>query len=291
MFRTIVVAHDGSRHAEDALALALRLRAPDGALVLATVTPLTPALVGPPALHHAGGETRARALSALETMADTVPGDVPVEVQVLDAAFTANGLSTLAAARGADLLVVGASHHGRPSRATGRTTVQRLLHHVPCALAMAPEGERVREAGPLRIGVAWDGTQPAENALETAFALAAETGGAVRVVRVVDPVMMMAGGLPLPDSALAMSEQEEEARGELEDAVGGAPAGVAVEALVVRGEAATRFLDETADLDLLVCGSRHHSLLHRAAVGSVSSKLLTHARRPVLVTQWPDEDV
>ena len=36
---------------------------------------------------------------------------------------------------------------------------------------------------------------------------------------------------------------------ELEEAVSAAPAGVRVEPLVVRGQAATRILDETADLD------------------------------------------
>lgn len=54
----------------------------------------------------------------------------------------------------------------------------------------------------------------------------------------------------------------------------------------------SRGLDLTAlseDVDLLVCGSRHNSLLRRIVLGSTSGYLAHHARCPLVITPAPAE--
>ena len=114
----VLVAYDGSERAEDALALALRLRAPSGgALTLASVR-----------AHHrpwAGTERTAPAdepdavADAVEAMLGEarhrVPPGVPVRVREVLAASATRGLSELVEAVEADLAVVGSSSHAAPA--------------------------------------------------------------------------------------------------------------------------------------------------------------------------------
>src|SRR3954447_10657357 len=110
MYRTIVVGHDGTPRSDDALALALALCDPDGCLVLATI-------VSP--LHR-------HAMEALERASSGVPRGVSVELQVMEALNVGAALDAIAAARGADLIVLGSTHRTAIGRSFGRATVQRL---------------------------------------------------------------------------------------------------------------------------------------------------------------------
>jgi nucleotide-binding universal stress UspA family protein len=258
VFKTIVVGHDGSPQAELALALALALRAPDGArLVLAAAS--------------RSGTPHTRAVAVLERLAQTLPAGVGAEVAVLDAHPAPYALALLASARDADLLVLGPTHRGELHRTTGRTTVQRLLHAAPCTLAVAG----VREDGlppQPRIVIAHDGSVEADGALKTAYEVAVGTGGSVRLVRVLAPMA------ELTDDAAA---------GALAAAAARAPAGVATETHVLRGAPPDRLLEDALDADLLVIGSRHHGAVRRAVTSSVSASVLARSDLPVLVWGFP----
>jgi len=106
VYRKIIVGWDGTEQARDALALATRLRAPDGTVVAACVYPDPGgrARAGDRGIIDAAAETAAEARrNTQEDWLSTraVPGHSP-----------AHGLHVLIEHEGADLVVVGSSHRG-----------------------------------------------------------------------------------------------------------------------------------------------------------------------------------
>jgi nucleotide-binding universal stress UspA family protein len=209
-------------------------------------------------------------MEALRSAADAVPAEVPVELQAFETTSPATGLGSIVAAREADLLVLGPTQRGTLTRAVGGSTVQRVLGRAPCAIAVAVEARDRHPGDRPRVLVAYDGSPPADVALETAFALVEPRRGTVRIC------------------AAATAEPKAEVWELLDRAARGAPEGVAVERRVLTGDPADAILREAEKgFDLLVTGSRHHALPHRAITGSVSARLLKDGRVPVLATPKP----
>ena len=156
-FSRIVVAYDGSDRAEDALALALRLREPRaGALTLGCVR-----VSRVPWRFGEQGAPPTAVADATETMLaearHPVPRGIPVRVREMFSTSAARGLTELAEAERADLVIVGSSTHALPGRVSTERTAGRLLHGAPCAVAVPPAD--ARDVGPFRhIGVAFDGS-------------------------------------------------------------------------------------------------------------------------------------
>ena len=283
----VLVAYDGSERAEDALALALRLRAPSGgALTLASVR-----------AHHrpwAGSERTAPAdepdavADAVEAMLGEarhrVPPGVPVRVREILAASATRGLSELVEAVEADLAVVGSSSHAAPGSVAIERTAGRMLAGAPCAVAIPPAG--ARDAGPFRhIGVAFDNSPEAHAAVAAAYGLARRDGAAVTLVRALPvrrgPVRRRAG------AARAAAGPAPRAGGARRRRRRGA-GGVNPRAVLVRGTPQEAIAGTCHGVvDLLVTGSRGFGALRRAFAGSVSEALVEGAPHPVLVIPRP----
>ena len=161
----------------------------------------------------------------------------------------------------------------------------------------APWSRNPRVAPIGLIGIAFDGSPEAHAALRTAHDLAARTGAALRALMVIEPPAAIPGQfVPLPgleplvaiERADALQRREQAATSALDAAVHalGDGVAVAVEQQVLFGSdpAATILEIAGADVDLLVLGSRAYGPMRRALVGSVSSAIVRHAPRPVLVT-------
>jgi nucleotide-binding universal stress UspA family protein len=272
VFRHTIVAFDGSNRSEDALALAVRLRDPDGTLVLACVGAPQRSLYVP---RRGEPMTGAEADEVLAMIAETrhrIARGIRVEARAIVAATAASGLTELAEDEQADLLVVGSSQHAGAGRIALERTAGRLLQGAPCAVAVGPAD--VREDGPFRrIGIAYAGTPEAGAALAAGYALAARDGAAVRLLHA------------LPDDSGAADEAADEL---LESAAAAAPDGVDVETVLLHGEPGRAIAEACAGtVDLLVCGSRGHGPMQRALVGSVSESLVEGATHPVLVLPRP----
>jgi nucleotide-binding universal stress UspA family protein len=278
-FLRVLVAYDGSQRAEDALALALRLREPHaGSLMLACVR----------GRHRPWDRTEgafpdqsAGGVDALLTEArhGVAPG-IRVVTRDVVAASAARGLTEQAEADLADLLVVGSSRHAPLGAVATERTAGRLLHGAPCAVAIAPAG--LRGDGPFRhVGVAYDGSPEAHVAVATAYALAARDGAAVTLVRVLPPVPVLNSSGPV--------EREERnahlrAQDDLVALADAAPDGVNPRTVLLRGAPESQ-IKETCDgvVDLLITGSRGYGPLRSALLGSVSELLVEGAPHPVLV--------
>lgn len=140
-----------------------------------------------------------------------------------------------------------------------------------------------------RILVPLDGSELAERALPTAYALAAQSEGEVLMVRAVIPEHVLVPdalsgyGLFWPDRPA--EQAHDEARAAMLKVRESAPKGVRTRFQLLDGGAAESILDAAVDnkCDLIVMSSHGYSGMTRWVLGSVAEKVLHSAPCPVLV--------
>jgi len=132
------------------------------------------------------------------------------------------------------------------------------------------------------IGV--DGSPGSEVAARAAVALLGEEATYVVVRAVtVPPPTSPTGRFGATALEPLREEERVQAQDELADFAASLP--VEVEAIVAPGDPATLLLDvaDRTDADVIVVGSRGLGAVKRAILGSVSTRVVGEARRPVLV--------
>lgn len=134
----------------------------------------------------------------------------------------------------------------------------------------------------MRIVLAYDGSDGAKHALDIAHGIARENDE-VTVVGVAEgiPLFGYAGTLPSPEQEEARDRHLAEAERAL------AGLGVSISIAPHSGDPATVILDvaEKKSADLIVMGTRGLGTAERWLIGSVSDKVLHHARCSVLVAR------
>lgn len=279
MFKTIVVGVDGREGGRDALSLAgrLALMAGGGDLVAVRVLPFdyyVSRAGAPPYSSIAEGDAKA------EVEDELAKAGVEARVRVLGDSSPGRALHRVAEDEHADLIVVGSTHHGRFGRVLAGDDAAATVHGSAWPVAVAPRGLAGRESGTVQqIGVGFDGSAEARQALELAVALARGCGARMKVRAVVES--------PVPDADAgaydsdwlerAMSAAEADMRAALE--------GVDVEAQreVVTGTPVPELVALSEEVDLLVVGSRAWGPVRRILVGSTAASLMREAHCPVLV--------
>jgi nucleotide-binding universal stress UspA family protein len=208
-------------------------------------------------------------------------------------------LAELARTEGADLIVLGSTHHGPVGRVIPGTTVGRLLADAPCAVAVSPPGfgkhpefdaewqplsGDLEDVGMRVVGVGYDGTRAAAEALKIATDLAIPNGAALRVYTVAPkhapvPSADSSGHSPgAPTEAEALHQA-------LHDAVAELPTETRALPVFMRGVAATELIDAVGlGVDLLVLGSRGGTAIRHSFRQSVSNAVLAEAPCPVLIS-------
>ncbi len=273
MFKNVLVGIGPRTGAEDALALALKLRGTEGELTVAHVYD---------GLLHASlddyvAAARERAWSLLEEVSQAAGVDAAMRWR--ESPSVGRGLHELCEVTGADLLVVGSSRRGLLGRVLLGDDTHAALNGAPCAIAVAPAGYAARPNGIRRIGVGYDGSPESEEALAAARTLADEHSAALAAMDAVSvPTRAVLGGA----TALA---------GVIEDIVSAARERLArldgVEPFAVYGSAAEELAAFSATVDLLVVGSRGYGPLGRLMHGSTSQQLTRLVRSPLLVLPRP----
>jgi nucleotide-binding universal stress UspA family protein len=194
----------------------------------------------------------------------------------------AQGLREMADADSDDLIVVGSSHRGRAGTAIAGTVGVRLLDGAPCPVAVAPPG--LAEVGhwrPATIGVAFDGSAEAYNALEEARRLAIAAAASLEVIAVAE-ILEPANQAVDPDAY--RRESEKQAQEWLGDARAALPTDFTVVTRMLAGNPGHELLEFGHRLDLLVVGSRGHGPVRRVLQGSVSTRLIGRCPCPLIVT-------
>lgn len=189
----------------------------------------------------------------------------------------------LDASQSADLLVVGARGLGGFRGLLLGSVSQHCLHHatVPIAIIRA-RFEPAAGGGRVLVGV--DGSAAAQRALRWAIHEARRRRAHLDVVTAWD-LPYVAGSLaptPVFDSAAFETGAKElvEQAISAEDISGLAHP---ICPIAVHGSPTTVLLARAAGVDLLVVGSRGHSALKRALIGSVATQVSHHAPCPTVV--------
>ena len=208
---------------------------------------------------------------------------VPHEM-TLDSA--AKGLQKLAEEIEPEAIVIGSTHRGKVGRLLLGSVGERLLHGAPCPVVVAPRGYagRARE-GIGTIGVGYDGSDEARLALASAREWAERFGASVRLIAVVPrfETPRIPGSHDVPYER-AIEEDLNTALGEAQSKLGD----LASELVIAHGDPAGTLAEQSADLDLLVIGSRGYGPVRRVLLGDVSSGVMRSAACPVLVTPRTD---
>jgi nucleotide-binding universal stress UspA family protein len=256
--KILVGVEDRSR---DAVALGVAFaRALDASLVLAGIysTPLGPTSY---AYEMTG---RHEIEERLHDAARAVPATLHCETRAAPSMSVVRGLYELAEETGAELLVIGQTHHGRTHRSLAGDITLGLLQAAPCGVAIASPGYADDEHYPAVIGVAYVPTPEGREALDAGVQLADRLGARLRI--------LFAG------PATEASERL------LADARLEAPTGLDVETVLLDGvEPDTLLRLATEGLGLLVMGSRGYGPAKRVLLGSVSAGVVHDAACPVLV--------
>jgi nucleotide-binding universal stress UspA family protein len=273
MFANVLVGVDGSANGRDALALATKLIEPGGRLTLAHVIggELNPVHAIVPRIV---GEDHEASQALLE--GERAAADVVAELVSVVAAKPGAGLHNQAEAQGADLLVVGTSSRGALGRAMLGNDTRAALNGAPCAVAIAARGYGAAEAPIAAVGVAYNDSPESQAALARARQLADANGAPVRALEVVAiPTYAFAGAaaMSIGDTIDVMISQAEERMRGLSGVEGRAVYGIP-------GEELAAF---SAELDVLVVGSRSYGPVRRLVLGSTSDFLERHARCSLLV--------
>jgi nucleotide-binding universal stress UspA family protein len=183
------------------------------------------------------------------------------------------------------LLVVGATHRGVAGRIVPGGVGERLLHGAPCPVAIAPAGYIRRQLERPRIGVAFDGSAESRGALELAIELAQSLDGRVEVYTAcmpydADPDSVAPGWTVVSGADLTRHRHAHEA---LELARGLVPPRVRDDVELLPGRPEDALAEMSAEVDLLVCGSRGCGPLRTVLIGGVSSALAHRSAAPLII--------
>ena len=163
-----IISYDGTDNDRDALALGKLLGEAGAAIELAYVRHATEPEPEGEALAQASAD-------ALLTEGAGSLGNPNLPRHVVLSASTGEGLSALAVAEGADVVVFGSDYRTTPGHLQPGTSAQRMLEGGPVAVAIAPAGFREREGlSPKVVGAI--GEVGDRSALETAASLADALG-------------------------------------------------------------------------------------------------------------------
>ena len=214
---------------------------------------------------------------------------IAVECRELPGTTTASALHEAAEAQDAGLLIVGSTRRGTIGRILPGSTADRLMHGAPCPVAVVPHDWVTR--GRLQtIGVAYVESEEGRAALRSAHALARRAGATLRAITVlkVSPWWYSETEPGTPVSPPTnMDEIEGEHRVQAEAALRRQVAelgdDVPVEPEAFIGEPAEILTTVSANLDVLVIGSRGYGPLRAVLLGGVSRRVAAEAQCPVIV--------
>jgi nucleotide-binding universal stress UspA family protein len=267
--RKLVIGYDGTPEGEDALALARVLAPALGAAELVAVC--VKAVAHPRPRGHGWRERLEQ--EAERTLAGATGDDL--RRRAIVSSSPARGLFELAEREGADLLVVGSSHHSGLGAVLAGSVGRALLQGAPCPVALAPRGYHKQDVDRLRVlGVGFDGSAEAERALDETIELARGAEATMRVIAALTPVEGPYDGV----------SRHETLQEEVGAAVDRCPPELRADGRTRKGAAVAVLRDEAdMGIDLLVLGSRGYGPVLRTWLGSVTAELVRSAPCPLLL--------
>jgi nucleotide-binding universal stress UspA family protein len=269
MFSNVVVGVKELEAGRDALCLAGPLTSANGNLTLAHVQVAAPK----PAPDSGAAGAAARHQDALECLtALRDESRLDAEVVSGEARDVRPGLHEIARARGADLLVIGASREDEIYRDLVGDDAREVLDNPPCAVAVAPIGYSAGPASLRTIGVAYDRSPGSDRVLAVAKTLAADRHATLSAFHAVSGLHVGDPGL-FEESIGAEVAQARDRIGKL-----------GVEAHAEYGDPGGQLEGFGRSVDLLVLGSHRRGPVGLLRTG-IAQRLAEAPPCPLLVVQ------
>ena len=264
----VVVGFDGSSGGHDALALGRglgRMLASELLVVAAYPFREDPR---PEDAERFNIPTRAAAEAVLDDARTIVGRAERPTFAAIPGSTPATALHEVAEGEDASVIVVGVSAEAG-TRIQPASTTWVVLHHSPCAVAVAPRGWQEVDRPLARIGIAHDGKPEARAALDAAAALLDQAQAPIDRIEIVHVAATLRSE-PLP----------------LDRTAGRLTVLGPVRGVELHGDAAAELVEYADHVDLLVLGAHDRGPLGRLLLGSVSREVVEHVRTPVLVRPW-----
>ncbi|MGI8888818.1 MAG: universal stress protein [Nocardioidaceae bacterium] len=285
----LVIGYEGGSNGHDALRFGERWAlASDDRLIVVTVHPGAAAA----GIQRVDAEwvayEREEADRLLQEAEQLLLESLNAEFRRIDASSAAHGLHDIAE-EGGTVLVLGARRARGLRRTYPGSTAERLLHGAAIPVAIVPSGYADREGDPLRrVTVAFIDTPDGQAAVDSAVRITKHLKAELTIVSVLpDTRMVPSMGEPRRFFSGQKASFQQSLNAVVEPAREQGPVtgrlleGPVVDALVEIGP------DET---DLLIIGSRGYGPVARVLLGGVSSRVVRHARVPVVVVPRPVAD-
>jgi nucleotide-binding universal stress UspA family protein len=280
--KRIVIAVDATQRSLDALALGKLLADATTAPVgLVSVFPYDP-LVDPEGEGLTG--VRADARDLLLELANEAGLDV-ADAEVIASNRAARELQHVTERETTGIIVVGSTGRGSVGRLFPGSVGQRLLTGSASPVAIAPRDYAEHPAARLElIGVAFDDSPESHHALEAGRLLARSAGAQLRVIAAFQPQAFGAMGTFASGGASVNDQMRRELQRALDEALSEEADGGGTEGRFLEGSAGEVLAKESADLDLLVTGSRGYGPRAAVLLGSTTHALMRSAACPALIT-------
>jgi nucleotide-binding universal stress UspA family protein len=276
MFKRVIIGVDELHGPRDAVAEA-RAIAPAATMLLAAVYAHPYSPTGH--VHDRRGEALRETTLQMLDARRAASGLIDAEIHATGDASAATGLKRLARELHADLMILGAAHHGPIGRIVIGDVAHGVLNGSPCPVMIAPRDFALGAPRLTRIGVAYDGSPESEHALVLAAAIAADHDAHLLVVRVMDTAAAAElWGTTVSEYLRDLCGPEQE---RLDERVG--HLGVSARGEVLQGDPHAVLRDCAKRVDLMVCGSRGWGPAGRLAFGSTAEHLMHHSPTPVIV--------
>lgn len=278
---SVVVGVDGSHRSRDALALAATLAEPDQHILLAHVR------------AYQDGDARGLIRDVVDATFDAsrefLDPAIKREMRLVDNVSVSAGLNELARSTAAAQLIVGSPRGERVGRRPAGSVAEALLSRSLVPVAVAPDGYSDAKGVLGVIGCAVDGSPPSLKALAWAARLARRRRAPLRVFAVHAPIAF--GGLSTT-GAFGYLSATETAERDLEKQIRMATEthGVVYKLDLLHGDPVAKLVEASAEVGLLVMGSRGRGRTRSVLLGSVSRSLVHSAACPVVVlpnSGWP----
>jgi nucleotide-binding universal stress UspA family protein len=283
----LVVGIDGTEHSRDALALAARLVDPGQRVLLTYVHPYG---------QLPGSEykqlLREVADSTSTAVQETSAPATQCELRLVSTRSPAAGMHAIAEECGASIIVVGSSHRSSHGRVLADSVTESVLAGAPVPVAVAPRDYTGTDRGLRTIGCGFDGSPGSRGVFAWAVNLAYRRRAHLVTLAVHTPVAF--GGVSAA-GAIGYQSANDALRAALDEKLSAAVAalgdGSEVSGHLLNGDAAIELAKVSAELDLLVLGSRGYGPIRTVLLGSVSRALARSAACPVVILPRDAADV
>lgn len=277
--RTVLLAVDGSTASEQAarfLAHLPHLSPLDLHLVRVLQNPLSNGVYSSSELLEVAYERdKASAVEDFEKVAAMFEGANVSVRQILKEGNIGEALVTTAKEIDADLVVVGATGRSQISRVLLGSISDHVATHATCSVLVFRSMRINEDVRPVQVCLAYEGSDPAKEALEEITEIPWHTGSDLHVLLVV-PILYDFHGEVSPDSPTAISSKAnlQIARDQLQTVASSIKTHL-IESEHI-GEGIVDFAEQR-NIDLMVVGESPRSTLSRFILGSTTRYVLRYA--------------